>query len=249
MLISRSFASSSHFIAIPSRRWWFLYFTSKFNLHKLYSSRLPFTRHSFTMRCSLSLLALGITTISSTLLTPDSSSGQIINRDSYHPKIDHFALHSAVRRFNAAQQEQLQNLTSTLPVVLIPRQASNLQVFTSALGGATAPAITNSGDPDRPFAVDGDTFPDFETASNRACDNQKNACAKIANEGGQREGELTVGECDRQMEQCKSAALSAATRSFDGGQQQGGGGQGGQAPPPESVLVSSDENFDFFCDV
>ncbi|KAK4200326.1 hypothetical protein QBC40DRAFT_72570 [Triangularia verruculosa] len=205
------------------------------------------------MRCYSSLLALGITAV----LATDHSPGQIIKLD-YHlrDKIDHFALHAAVRRFNV---EQLQNLTSTLPV-LIPRQASNLQVFTSALGGAAAPAITNSGDPDRPFAVDGDTFPDFETAGNRACDNQKNACAKIANEGDQRDGALTVGECDRQMEQCKSAALSAVNRSFDGGanggndggQQQGGGGgdDGGQRQaPPESVLVSSDENFDFFCDV
>ncbi|KAK4181792.1 hypothetical protein QBC36DRAFT_40968 [Triangularia setosa] len=213
------------------------------------------------MRPSLSLVSFAISTTSSTLLaTNPPPSGQIINRDSHYHKIDHFALHSAVRRFNVEQQ--LQNLTSTLPVVLMPRQAANLQVFTSALGGATAPAITNSGDPDRPFAVEGDTFPDFETASNRACDNQKNACAKVANEGGQREGELTVGECDGQMEQCKSAALSAANRSFDGADEQqqqppppqqggddGGQRQGQEQAPPESVLVSSDENFDFFCDV
>lgn len=151
---------------------------------------------------SFSVFALGITTTSATILVSDGHGGVIHNPrythqriDSRSVKIDNLALHAAVRRFNV---EQLQNLTSTLPV-LIPRQAANLQVFTSALGGATAPAITNSGDPDRPFAVDGDTFPDFATASNRACDNQKNACAKIANEGGQRDGELTVGECDRQM--------------------------------------------------
>ena len=34
---------------------------------------------------------------------------------------------------------------------------TNLQAFTGALG-VTASAITNSGDPDRPFEVDGDTF-------------------------------------------------------------------------------------------
>ncbi|KAK0669589.1 hypothetical protein QBC41DRAFT_107104 [Cercophora samala] len=157
------------------------------------------------MRCiSLSLLAIGIiTTTSANLVVSDGRVGGIIHNPSHridnrNVKIDHLALHAAVRRFNV---EQLQNLTSTLPV-LIPRQAAaaaNLQVFASALGGATAPAITNSGDPDRPFAVEGDTFPDFETASNRACDNQKNACAKVANEGSQRDGELTVGECDRQM--------------------------------------------------
>jgi hypothetical protein len=44
--------------------------------------------------------------------------------------------------------------------VLLPRQQSrtNLQAFTGALGGATAPGITNSDDPQRPFEVDGDTF-------------------------------------------------------------------------------------------
>ena len=45
---------------------------------------------------------------------------------------------------------------------ILPRQQdqgqTNLQVFSGALGGAGAPAITNSGDPDRPFQVEGDTF-------------------------------------------------------------------------------------------
>ena len=44
---------------------------------------------------------------------------------------------------------------------ILPRQAVgrlNLQAFTGALGGVSAPAITNSGDPERPFEVDGDTF-------------------------------------------------------------------------------------------
>ncbi|KAK4124962.1 hypothetical protein N657DRAFT_643739 [Parathielavia appendiculata] len=44
--------------------------------------------------------------------------------------------------------------------VLLPRQQGrvNLQIFTGALGGVSASAITNSGDPERPFEVDGDTF-------------------------------------------------------------------------------------------
>jgi hypothetical protein len=42
---------------------------------------------------------------------------------------------------------------------LRPRQTStNLQVFTGALGGINADAITQSGDPGRPFEVGGDTF-------------------------------------------------------------------------------------------
>jgi hypothetical protein len=43
--------------------------------------------------------------------------------------------------------------------MLAPRQAgTNLQVFTGALGGVRASPIVNSGNPERPFEVDGDTF-------------------------------------------------------------------------------------------
>lgn len=42
---------------------------------------------------------------------------------------------------------------------LVPRQTTrNLQVFTGALGGVQASAISQSDDPTRPFEVDGDTF-------------------------------------------------------------------------------------------
>lgn len=215
--------------------------------------------------------------------------------------------------------------------VILPRQQSrtNLQVFSGALGGTGASAITNSGDPERPFEVDGDTFVcppppppnlptyppkpyknapppqdlqvrspgtilwqkrDYDTAANRACDNQKNACADIANNKG---GNFEVGDCDQQTgesalspwpacpaqlthlpylsaytslpcptslpapldtnagvdwgaswvrgaaladgyltEQCKSSASSATVKSF-------------AAAAP--VLVSSDDQFDYFC--
>ncbi|AEO54853.1 hypothetical protein MYCTH_2297954 [Thermothelomyces thermophilus ATCC 42464] len=84
--------------------------------------------------------------------------------------------------------------------VVLPRQQqqgrANLQAFSGALGGAEAPAITNSGNPERPYEVDGDTFPDYDTAANRACDNQKNACADMANT---KPGVgFKVSDCDRQ---------------------------------------------------
>lgn len=77
------------------------------------------------------------------------------------------------------------------------RQTTNLQTFTSALGGFQASVIQNSGDPKRPFSVDGDTFPDFDTASQRSCDNQFQSCSKAANEKGNK-GTLTVAGCDTQ---------------------------------------------------
>ncbi|KAL2210194.1 hypothetical protein CC79DRAFT_484605 [Sarocladium strictum] len=110
---------------------------------------------------------------------------------------------------------------------LRPRQASaNLQAFRGALAGESAPGITNSGDPERPFEVDGDTFTDFESAVNRACDNQKNACAEQANNGG---ADIEVSDCDSQSDECKDAGRSATETSFD-------------------AVVSSDADFDFICD-
>lgn len=111
---------------------------------------------------------------------------------------------------------------------LLARQTKDLQAFSGSLGGAKAQSITQSSDQKRPFEVNGDTFTDFRSAANRACDNQKNACADMAN--GSKKGEFTVGECDKQNEECKSAAASATQTAFN-------------------ALVSSNAEFDFFCDV
>ncbi|KAK1758503.1 hypothetical protein QBC47DRAFT_143217 [Echria macrotheca] len=117
-----------------------------------------------------------------------------------------------------------------LPAFLGPRQVqtNNLQAFTGSLGGVRASAITKSSDPGREFEVDGDTFSDFETAANRACDNQFNKCADVANSGN---AGFKVGDCDKQNVQCKSFQQQTPTKAF--------------APP---VLVSSTAEFDIFCD-
>ncbi|KAM0333526.1 hypothetical protein ACHAQA_002191 [Verticillium albo-atrum] len=122
---------------------------------------------------------------------------------------------------------------------LRPRQNSqNLQFFDGKIGGAEAPGITQSNDPDRPFSVGGDTFPDFDTAAGRACDNQKNDCAELANNGG---GNFEVSACDQQNNECKQGISQATRTSFDQNQN--------NPTQPESALVSSDANFDYFCDV
>ncbi|KAK6067962.1 hypothetical protein SCUP515_09875 [Seiridium cupressi] len=65
---------------------------------------------------------------------------------------------------------------------LFSRQtAPPIQFFANALGGAAASPVTKSDDTERPFEIDGDTFTDFQTAAQRSCDNQKNACADVAN--------------------------------------------------------------------
>jgi len=108
---------------------------------------------------------------------------------------------------------------------LIPRTLTNLQTFTGALGGAVASPITDSGNPARPFEVQGDTFPDFASASTRSCDNQHNICADLANNGT---GSFTVSQCSDQETTCL-AAQSTATTNFQ-------------------VLVSQNAQFDFICD-
>ena len=67
---------------------------------------------------------------------------------------------------------------------LFYRQIKDLQTFDSALGGIRASSIMNSGIPDRPFAVEGNSFPDFATAAQRSCDEQFQSCQQMANQGG-----------------------------------------------------------------
>lgn len=116
---------------------------------------------------------------------------------------------------------------------IFPRQQgellqSNLQAFSGALGGAAAGAITKSSDPKRPFEVDGDTFPDFPTAASRACDNQKNACAQMANSKSS-QTTFAVSSCDKQNDECKAAAGSATVKAF-------------------AALTTSTSDFDIFCE-
>lgn len=76
----------------------------------------------------------------------------------------------------------------------------NLQTFTGALGGITAPAVTAGG---RGFVVaNNDSFLNVAAALGRSCDVQHNQCANLANSGGQ---SFTVGDCDTQDTQCRAA--------------------------------------------
>lgn len=56
---------------------------------------------------------------------------------------------------------------------------TNLQTFDGALGGVVAPPIVMSTVQGRPFSVDGSTFPDFQTAASRTCDDQFTGCSDV----------------------------------------------------------------------
>jgi hypothetical protein len=100
---------------------------------------------------------------------------------------------------------------------LFLRQSSDLQTFTGSIGGFRASPITNSGDPKRKFRVEQDTFTDFKSAANRACDNQFNACSQAANEQGGNKGSFSVTECDQQKNQCRTAQQNARVQDFEQG--------------------------------
>ncbi|KAI1452214.1 hypothetical protein F4805DRAFT_44034 [Annulohypoxylon moriforme] len=109
----------------------------------------------------------------------------------------------------------MDDLRRDLELGLYARQQpiANFQQFTSApLGGQAAAQIVSNDDPDdaknHPFKIEGgqrsngDTFSDFNSASNRVCDDQKNDCADLSNKG---DASFKVSDCDTQDNECKQA--------------------------------------------
>ncbi|KAF8905103.1 hypothetical protein CPB84DRAFT_1835568 [Gymnopilus junonius] len=81
---------------------------------------------------------------------------------------------------------------------------ANLQTFTGALGGVTAPPVTATSD--GKFQVTGNSaFNDQKSAIQRSCDVQNNQCANAANSSGNKNG-FTVASCNAQQSQCNAAA-------------------------------------------
>jgi len=70
----------------------------------------------------------------------------------------------------------------------------------NAIGGIQAPAVTNSGDSSRPFAVNGNTFVNKAAAVQRACDIQRNGCFDAINRGKLTSG--STADCDAQLQTC-----------------------------------------------
>ncbi|KAF2013710.1 hypothetical protein BU24DRAFT_464464 [Aaosphaeria arxii CBS 175.79] len=133
-------------------------------------------------------------------------------------------------------------LVSEEYVHLIPRntlffrQLANLNSFGGNLGSVAPLPITNSGDAERPFAVDGDTFPDFKTAAQRSCDKQANECSQAANEGDNKQ--FAVSDCDKQKEECRNTLENATVQDFT------------QGVASENIGKDPEfEDFDLICEV
>ncbi|KAL4897016.1 hypothetical protein BDV59DRAFT_169570 [Aspergillus ambiguus] len=58
-------------------------------------------------------------------------------------------------------------LSDPLGIVYAPAMVKR-QAFTGTLGGSV-PAITDTGDSERPYGVEGDTFTDYASAAERRC--------------------------------------------------------------------------------
>ncbi|KAF9013488.1 hypothetical protein BDQ17DRAFT_1271190 [Cyathus striatus] len=104
----------------------------------------------------------------------------------------------------AATQAPAATTAAPAAVTAVPASTgSNLQKFSGALGGQTAPAVTTGA---RGFQVEGsDSFLNEAAAVGRSCDIQHNKCANFANSAAGRSAGLTVSQCDQQDTQCRAA--------------------------------------------
>ncbi|KAJ7670283.1 hypothetical protein B0H17DRAFT_881697, partial [Mycena rosella] len=77
----------------------------------------------------------------------------------------------------------------------------NVQTFTGALGGLSAPAVTSGDMSNSTFTSLGSDFINSAAALGRSCDVQHNLCSNAANSGGG----FAVSDCDAQNTACHAA--------------------------------------------
>ncbi|KAE8382586.1 hypothetical protein BDV26DRAFT_288385 [Aspergillus bertholletiae] len=92
-------------------------------------------------------------------------------------------------------------------LVYAPASVDKRQAFTGTLGGS-APEVTNTGDSQRPYGVDGDTFTDYKSAASRSCNNQFDSCQKIANTD--QSSSFSLQDCQDQLNTCMSTVSSTS---------------------------------------
>ncbi|KAL4979219.1 hypothetical protein BDW66DRAFT_127887 [Aspergillus desertorum] len=66
--------------------------------------------------------------------------------------------------------------------------------------GGDAPAITETGDSERPYEVDGNTFTDYDSAAHRSCDIQFDNCQLISNTDAS--ASFSLEDCRNQQNEC-----------------------------------------------
>ncbi|OJJ61143.1 hypothetical protein ASPSYDRAFT_794100 [Aspergillus sydowii CBS 593.65] len=68
--------------------------------------------------------------------------------------------------------------------------------------GINIPAITKTGDSERPYSVDGNSFTDYESAAQRSCDIQFDVCQRAANTDSS--VSFSLGDCQSQQNDCRA---------------------------------------------
>ncbi|RHZ44622.1 uncharacterized protein CDV56_103588 [Aspergillus thermomutatus] len=119
----------------------------------------------------------------------------------------------------------------------------DLQSFAGTLGGA-APAVTSTGDAERPYGVDGNTFTDFESAAQRSCNEQFDSCQKIANTDPS--ASFSLQDCQNQLTSCMSVSTVQATAASINHLESASGTDSG---PIAQTTIPYDDEFDLVCDL
>ncbi|GFG25212.1 hypothetical protein IFM61606_05146 [Aspergillus udagawae] len=119
----------------------------------------------------------------------------------------------------------------------------DLQSFAGALGGA-APAVTSTGDAERPYGVSGNTFTDFESAAQRSCNEQFDSCQKIANTDPS--ASFSLQDCQNQLKSCMSVSTVQATAASINHLESASNTNSG---PIAQTMVPYDDEFDLVCDL
>ncbi|KAE8353580.1 hypothetical protein BDV28DRAFT_104806 [Aspergillus coremiiformis] len=141
------------------------------------------------------------------------------------------------------------------PVGLIyaPASLDKRQTFSGTLGGA-APLVTHTGDSQRPYGVNGDTFPDYESAAGRSCNNQFDSCQKIANTD--KSASFSLQNCQDQLTSCMSTVSSTSVAPQGGATISAPTASTSTSDANETVTahmaqttIPYDSEFDLICDI
>ncbi|KAG2412246.1 hypothetical protein HFD88_009803 [Aspergillus terreus] len=149
-----------------------------------------------------------------------------------------------------------------LGIVYAPAMVKR-QAFTGSLGGSV-PAITDTGNAERPYGVDGDTFTDYASAAERSCNNQFNSCQLIANTDSS--ASFSLQDCQDQLSQCalpgahcmltsvaKCMAVNSSTQKVDHAMRQTTTSEESASNTIAGTLAQTtfpyDDEFDLVCDL
>ncbi|KAL4924324.1 uncharacterized protein BDV17DRAFT_218914 [Aspergillus undulatus] len=86
------------------------------------------------------------------------------------------------------------------PLGIVYEVASPHLVRRAGILGGSTPTITETGDSERPYAVDGNTFADYDSAAQRSCNIQYDSCQLAANTDSS--ASFSLEDCQNQQNDC-----------------------------------------------